>query len=123
MRVSRREEAKRRGDCSTPTQQPAHLLGCHRKRPAYDRLPPRWFALMPLWQIGAFFVCAMRSVDCPRCGIVVEEVPWSDGKSPLTTTYRRFLARWAKRLSWQEVAAVFHTTWEAVSRVRTCAPR
>lgn len=90
--------------------------GCHRKRPGYDRLPPRRSRLVPLWQIAVFFVYALRRVACPRCGIVVEEVPWADGKSPLTTEYRWFLARWAKRLSWQEVATSFHTSWDAVYR-------
>jgi transposase len=90
--------------------------GCHRKRPGYDRLPPRRFEFVPLWQIAVFFVYAMRRVDCPKCGVVVEEVPWGDGKCQLTTTYRWFLAGWAKRLSWREVAVAFHTTWEAVYR-------
>jgi transposase len=90
--------------------------GCHRKRPGYDRLPPRRFEFVPLWQIAVFFVYAMRRVDCPNCGVVVEEVPWGDGKCQLTTAYRWFLAGWAKRLSWREVAVAFHTTWEAVYR-------
>ena len=90
--------------------------GCHRKRPGYDRLPPRRFEFVPLWQIAVFFVYSMRRVACPTCGCVVEEVPWGDGKCQLTTTYRWFLAGWAKRLSWQEVASVFHTTWDAVYR-------
>ena len=90
--------------------------GCHCKRPGYDRLPPRRFQFVPLWQIAVFFVYALRRVACPHCGIVVEEVPWADGKSPLTTEYRWFLARWAKRLSWQEVATSFHTSWDTVYR-------
>jgi transposase len=90
--------------------------GCHRKRPGYDRLPPRRFEFVPLWQIAVFFVYSMRRVACPGCGFVVEVVPWGDGKCQLTTTYRWFLAGWAKRLSWQEVAGVFHTTWDAVYR-------
>src|SRR4051812_24234341 len=90
--------------------------GCHRRRPGYDRLPPRRFEFVPLWQIAVFFVYSMRRVACPECGYVVEEVPWSDGKSPLTVTYRWFLAGWAKRLSWLEVATVFHTSWDAVYR-------
>jgi len=90
--------------------------GCHHRRPGYDRLPPRQFQFVPLWQIAVSFVYALRRVACPRCGIVVEQVPWADGKSPLTTEYRWFLARWAKRLSWQEVATSFHTSWEAVYR-------
>ena len=90
--------------------------GCHRKRPGYDRLPPRRFEFVPLWQIAVFFVYAMRRVDCPKCGVVVEEVPWGDGKCQLTTTYRWFLAGWAKRLSWREVAVACHTPGEAVAR-------
>jgi transposase len=28
----------------------------------------------------------MRRVDCRRCGVTVELVPWADGKHQLTTT-------------------------------------
>ena len=90
--------------------------GCRRKRPGYDRLPPRRFEFVPLWQIAVFFVYAMRRVDCPKCGVVVEQVPWGDGKCQLTTAYRWFLAGWAKRLSWREVATAFHASWDAVYR-------
>jgi transposase len=62
--------------------------GCHRKQPGYDRLPIRKFAFVPLWQIAMFFVYAMRRIDCPRCDVIMEEVPWSEGKSRMTTAYR-----------------------------------
>jgi len=88
--------------------------GCGKRRPGYDRLSERRFEFVPLWQIAVVFVYAMRRVDCPTCGVVVEQVPWSRGKSQLTTAYQWFLAGWARRLSWQEVAAVFHTSWEQV---------
>ena len=90
--------------------------GCGRKGPGYDRLPPRRFEFVPLWQIAVFFVYAMRRVDCPRCGVTVEQVPWAEGKCTLTTSFRWFLARWAKRLCWQEVADAFWVTWEDVFR-------
>jgi len=90
--------------------------GCGEVRPGYDRLPPRRFEFVPLWGITIFFVYAMRRVDCPQCGKKVEKVPWCDGKNHLTTTYRWFLAGWAKRLSWQDVARSFHTSWENVFR-------
>ena len=88
--------------------------GCGRRRPGYDRLQERRFEFVPLWQIAVVFVYALRRVDCPTCGVVVERVPWAEGKSRLTTAYQWFLAGWARRLSWQETAAVFHTTWEHV---------
>jgi transposase len=90
--------------------------GCGNSGPGYDRLPARRFEFVPLWGIAVLFVYAMRRVQCPRCGVKVERVPWCDGKHQLTTSYRWFLAGWAKRLSWQEVADVFCTTWENVFR-------
>jgi transposase len=56
----------------------------------------------------------MRRVDCRNCGVVVEEVPWSDGKHPLTRAYMLFLARWARKLSWKETAQACHTSWDQV---------
>jgi len=84
--------------------------GCGRPAPGYDRLPERRLG------IAVFFVYAMRRVACPECGVTVEKVPWCDGKNQLTTTYRWFLAGWAKRLSWKGVACAFHTTWQNVFR-------
>ena len=57
----------------------------------------------------------MRRVDCRRCqAVVVEEVPWGDGKRTLTKAYMLFLARWARRLSWKETAEAFRTSWDKV---------
>jgi transposase len=90
--------------------------GCGEAAPGYDRLAERRFEFVPLWQIAVYFVYAMRRVDCVRCGVRVERVPWCDGKHSLTTTYRWFLAGWAKRLSWKGVAEAFGTTWQNVFR-------
>lgn len=88
--------------------------GCGKRRPGYDRLPVRRFQFVPLWQIAVVFVYALRRVDCPSCGVIAEQIPWASGKSQLTTAYQWFLAGWAERLSWKEVADVFHTTWQHV---------
>ena len=90
--------------------------GCGRKRPGYDRLDARRFEYVPLWAIAVFLVYALRRVNCPECGVVVERVPWASGKNQQTHSYRLFLATWAKRMSWQEVATVFGTSWDSVFR-------
>jgi transposase len=90
--------------------------GCGQRGRPYDRLAPRRFEFVPLWGLRVFFLYMMRRVDCARCGVTVEQVPWADGKHQLTTTYMWFLARWAKRLSWKEVATVFRTSWDQVFR-------
>jgi transposase len=93
-----------------------HCSGCGRPGPAYDRLEERRFEFVPLWGIAVFLAYRMRRVDCKRCGVTVEMVPWCDGKNQLTTTYRWFLSTWAKRLSWSEVASIFRTSWDSVCR-------
>jgi transposase len=90
--------------------------GCNRAGPGYDTLATRRFDFVPLWGIPVFFLYAMRRVDCLSCGVLVERVPWAEGKNHLTGTYAWFLAGWAKRMSWSDVAAAFRTTWENVFR-------
>lgn len=90
--------------------------GCREIGPGYDTLPVRMFEFVPFWNIAVFFAYALRRVNCPRCGVKVESVPWADGKNTLTRTYMQFLAAWAKRLSWNETAVAFRTTWEKVFR-------
>ncbi len=89
---------------------------CGQQRPGYDRLSTRRFEFVPLWGIKVFLVYAPRRVDCPECGVRVEQMPWAMGKRPLTEAYGWFLAKWAKRLSWKETAEVFRTSWESVFR-------
>ena len=90
--------------------------GCGIPGPGYDTLPVRRFEFVPLWGIAVFFLYAMRRVNCPSCGVKVERIPWAEGKNHLTTTYAWFLAKWAKRLSWKEVADAFQTKWDNVYR-------
>jgi len=88
--------------------------GCGHRRPGYDKLPERRFEFIPLWGIKVFFLYAPRRVECRRCGVKVERMPWVSGKHQLTEAYAWFLAGWARRLSWSEVADAFRTTWDHV---------
>jgi len=89
--------------------------GCRCERPGYDTMPqPRRFEFVPFWGITVFFLYAMRRVNCPTCGIKVEQVPWAEGKSTMTTELQWFLARWARRMSWKEVSEAFRISWDRV---------
>ena len=93
-----------------------YCSGCLKRGRPYDRLEERRFAFVPLWGILVFLAYRMRRVDCKQCGVTVEMVPWCDGKNQMTTTYRWYLATWAKRLSWSEVGSIFRTSWDSVCR-------
>ncbi len=92
----------------------ATCSSCSQPAPLYDRLNKRHFEFIPLWGYAVFLVYLMRRVECPTCGVKVEQVPWARGKCELTDTYQQFLAHWAKKLSWKEVALSFRTSWEKV---------
>ena len=106
IEVQLRARAGSQGQCS----------GCDQCHPGYDTLPERRWKFVPLWAIPVFFFYAPRRLDCPEKGVIVEAVPWSLGKSPLTLALMGFLATWARRLSWRETARTFQVSWEAVYR-------
>jgi transposase len=89
---------------------------CHKRVNAYDRQPQRLFDYLPLWSFKTYFRYAPRRANCPEHGIKVEAMPWAQGKEQMTLSYKVFLARWARRLSWQETATVFETSWNRVFR-------
>jgi transposase len=88
--------------------------GCRRPAAGYDHLAERPFEFIPVWGFLVFLLYRMRRVHCKTCGVVVEEVPWADGKHSLTNAYMIFLARWARKLSWKETADSFRTSWDKV---------
>jgi len=96
---------------------------CGKPCRGYDTLDHRRFEFVPMWGIQVFFIYLMRRCDCPDCGVVVEEVPWAEGKQQLTKTYAWFLAGWAKIMSWKEVARAFKTTWDHVFQAVEMAVR
>ena len=92
---------------------------CRRACPGYDcpnsDRPRRW-QHVPLWNIVVYLIYAPRRVQCPEHGIVIEYMPWNEGKRPLTQAMMIFLALWARRLSWRDTAKAFTTSWESVFR-------
>jgi len=93
-----------RGKCAT----------CLKPSPGYDRLPERRWLFVPVWGVICHLFYPARRVECAEHGLGVEHIPWSQGKSPVSTPMMGFLARWARRLSWRETARTFQTSWEAV---------
>jgi len=74
-----------RSPCGRDKRSAAIGSRCHQYAPGYDQLPERRFEFIPLWGFFVLLLYAMRRVDGRPCGaIVVEEVPWGDGKRTLT---------------------------------------
>lgn len=95
---------KSKGQCS----------GCGRRCATYDHLATRTWLMPPLWTFAMVLIYTIRRVHCPACGVVVEKVPWATGKHSLCDGFRLFLAHWARKLSWEEVALSFRVSWADV---------
>src|SRR5205814_652296 len=85
---------------------------CLKPCPGYDVMEQRSWRFVPLWQVPVWFSYAPRRVICGTHGVVVEYLPWSEGKRPLTKAMMGFLAGWARRLSWRVTARSFGVSWK-----------
>ena len=89
-------------------------IRCGKRGSKYGSLDERRFQHVPLWGLAVWLIYAPRRVNCKQCGVHVERMPWVKGKSHTTLSFQWFLAGWAKRLSWKEVAVAFGTNWDTV---------
>jgi len=90
---------------------------CGKPGGVYDRLGERRFVFVPMWRISVVLLYVMRRVNCEHCKrVVVEKVPWAEGKRRNCRVYEWFLGDWARSLSWKEVSIRFGTTWDTVRR-------
>lgn len=58
-----------------------------------------------------------RRLDCPRCGVRVEEFPWAEPWARVTTALSNAVARLARELSWQGTAREYGLNWKTVAGI------
>jgi len=90
---------------------------CGKRCKKRDTQPARFFEYVPIWAFRVFFHYAPRRAACPVHGVKVEYMPWGYGKEQMTTSYKVYLVRWARQLSWKETGDIFKTSWESVYRI------
>ena len=81
-----------------------------------DRLGTRRWRHVPLWGIPVVLEYAPARVTCITCGkVLVEGIPWSQGKSRLSVGLIWMLSDWCKLLAWNQVAQLFGIHWNPVA--------
>jgi transposase len=58
-----------------------------------------------------------RRVDCPRCGVRVEDFPWAEPWARVTTALANAVAVLARELSWQGTARQYALNWKSVATI------
>lgn len=87
---------------------------CGTRSPVRDRLSARTWRHVPLWNIPVFIRYRPARVKCTGCGIKVEQIPWSNGKSSLSRPLSLAMATWSRVLPMDVVSRLFHVSWTAV---------
>jgi transposase len=92
--------------------------GCGRPRPGYDRHAERRWRHLDFGGVEVLLRYAPRRVDCPRCGVVVEKVPWSEAAdSRFTTDFEDQVAYMAQRCDKTSIGCAFRIAWRTVGRI------
>ena len=71
-----------------PSRRMPRCSCCGIKRPGYDRLGPRPWRHLDFAGVPVYLRYGRRRVQCPKCGVHVEKVPWSESpESHFTTAF------------------------------------
>jgi len=88
---------------------------CGKLSPVRDRRSERKWLHVPLWGIKVYIHYRPTRIMCEDCGLQMEAIPWSMGKSPLTRQLVAFLAFWARYLAWDVLARFFGFSWGTIA--------
>ena len=58
-----------------------------------------------------------RRVECPRCGLRVENFPWAEPWARVTTALSNAVAILARELSWKGTARQYGLDWKSVAAI------
>lgn len=91
---------------------------CGQKRPGYDTCQgtSRWRHLDLGWR--RFYIEArVRRVDCKKCGIRVEQIPWAAPKSRFTYHFEDVVTWLAQRTDKTSTCELMGIDWRTVGRI------
>lgn len=97
------------------------LLRCgvcqQRCRAVHSTRPEREWRDLAMRKLPLKLRYCPRRVDCPRCGVRVEDFPWAEPWARVTTALSNAVAVLARELSWQGTARQYGLNWKSVATI------
>jgi transposase len=90
---------------------------CGRRAPIYDRHRLRWWTHLPFGVTPVRLAYAPRRVDCPRCGVRTEKLPWGEATSRFTAAFEEMVAYLAQITDQTRVARQMGISWSTVGAI------
>lgn len=100
-----------------PTWRSPRCSGCGHNCPGYDRQQGRQWRHLDLAGMKWHLRYDTRRVDCPRCGVVVEHVPWADVGSWFTRPFEDQVGFLAQRCDKTTVRRLTRIAWSTVGDI------
>jgi transposase len=101
-----------------PTTRIARCAGCAcRVRRLYDRRAGRRWRHLELGGMRVELRYDLRRVDCPRCGVRVELVPWAEPDSKFTRPFEEQVAYLAQRMDKTGITGLMGIAWYTVGSI------
>jgi len=101
-----------------PTWRRPRCSNCKEIRPGYDKRDKetRWVHLS-IGELRIVLAYAPRRVNCPDCGVRVEEVPWAEPDSRFTRPLEEMTGYLAQNASIKTVSALIGISWTTVRNI------
>jgi transposase len=97
------------------------LLRCgvcrQRCREIHSTRPEREWRDLALRKLPLQLRYCPRRLDCPRCGVRVEDFPWAEPWARVTSALSHAVAVLARELSWQGTARQYGLNWKSVATI------
>jgi len=100
-----------------PTWRRSRCGKCGQRALRYDRRPTRRWRHLPWGRSSVDLVYAPWRVDCPKCGVRVERVPWAEPGSRFTYAVEEMAAYLAQITDRTQVSRLLSISWESVAAI------
>jgi transposase len=100
-----------------PTWRRPRCSECGRKCPGYDRDRDRRWRHLDLAGMLVQLRYDTRRVDCPRCGVKVEQLPWAETSAWFTRPFEDHVGYLAQRCDKTAVSSMMRVAWDTVGAI------
>jgi len=100
-----------------PTSRRSRCGQCSQVAPRYDRRYERGWRHLPWGRTSVELRYAPWRVDCPRCGVLVEQVPWAPSGGRFSEAFEEMAAYLAQITDKTKVHRLLGIAWETVGSI------
>jgi transposase len=102
---------------AVPSKKHPRCSCCHRKVKGSHDSRERMWRHLDLGGMMTMIRYTIRRVDCPKCGVKVEDVPWAAPGSRFTKPFENQVAYLAQRCDLTTAATLMRIAWRSVGEI------